>query len=145
MRGQAKCSVEDLLQPRALSRDPLECPVCSYEWASAVAATVVVSKVLNAAFSFPGTNEYIMCSWDVVLRRAWQSRPAGDYLHPLRVARSVVRFNLRFLAGYRVLAVLFGSVLFLLFKNALVGLPVFLVGLLSLAYVFYENNFSSAW
>eukprot|EP01032_Pedospumella_encystans_P010074 gene10074-11805_t len=112
LRGQAKCAVQDLLQPRALSVDPLECPLCSYEWSVLASGLIVLSKVLNAALSLPADNAHIMCSWETILRRAWANRPPRDLLHPLRVARSAVRINLRFLASTRLLAVILAMVFY---------------------------------
>ena len=112
LRGQAKCAVQDLLQPRALSVDPLECPLCSYEWAALASGLIVLSKVLNAALSLPADNAHIMCSWETILRRAWANRPPRDLLHPLRVARSAVRINVRFLASTRMLVVILGLMLY---------------------------------
>ncbi len=135
LRGQAKCAVQDLLQPRALSVDPLECPLCSYEWAALASALIVLSKVLNAALSLPTDNSHIMCSWETILRRAWENSPPRDLLHPLRVARSAVRINLRFLASTRTLVVVFVLVMFLLYKNAVVTNSVFFMSVSGLCYL----------
>ena len=129
--------MQDLLQPRALSVDPLECPLCSYEWAALASGLIVLSKVLNAALSLPADNAHIMCSWETILRRAWANRPPRDLLYPLRVARSAVRINLRFLASTRMLAVLIAFLMFVLYNNAVVTAGVFFMSLFGVCYLGY--------
>jgi len=147
LQGQAKCSVEELLQPRALSRDPMDCPVCSFELGWLVLATVRLSRVLNETFALPATKEYMMCSWETILRRALLARPHNNYFydyiaHPLNVAHSCARFNLRFLASYRVLAAFLSVLLFVLYRFSAVSLLFLMAGWSILAFVAYQNNFS---
>ena len=148
LHGQARCTPEEVLQPRALGRDPMDLPVCTYEVGALVMATVAVSKLLNVAFSLPQNKQYMMCDWETVLRRALHQPPQVNFVydrtvHPARVAVSCARFNMRYLASYRTLAAHISLLLWVLFRFSAVSLTTLLTGLVVLGYVAYENNFSS--
>lgn len=140
VEGREKCHVQDILEPRALSRDPLELPICSYEWKFLALLLIALSKRLNAHFHLPQDNQQIMCSWPVVLRRARQRQPAGDFLYPVKVAHQCFRFNLRFLASYRVFSTT--AIMFLLgaYRLGLVPVITLLVVFSLLALVAWQNG-----
>lgn len=140
LEGRDKCRVQDLLEPRALARDPLELPHCSYEWKGLAQLLIAVSKHLNDRFQLPEDNQYLMCSWATVLRRARQAQPRGDHLYPLKIARSCFRFNLRFLASYRAFSATMIVILLASYRLGLAPLSVVFLLCSAFFYVAYENG-----
>jgi hypothetical protein len=142
VEGREKCRVQDILEPRALSRDPLELPICSYEWKPLAVLLIALSQQLNAHFRLPQDNQQIMCSWPVVLRRARQRQPAGDFLYPAKVARQCFRFNLRFLASFRVFSTTAIVLLVGAYRLGLVSVINLLVMTVLLALLGFQNGIS---
>lgn len=119
--GRRRCRVEDVLEPRALTRDPLDCPLCSYEFPPLARLLVRTSKQLNEHFRLPADNQQIMCSWGTVVKRARAVSGPGDYFYPLRVVRNSFRFNLRFLSSYRVFSSLAIALVVILLKYSAIS------------------------
>jgi hypothetical protein len=140
LEGRDKCRVQDILEPRALAHDPLDLPYCSYEWKALARLLVALSRYLNAQCQLPQDHQYMMCNWRTILQRARQQQPAGDHLYPLWVAKACFRFNLRFLASYRVFSAAMIVLLVLGWSRGV--LPWYTACLLCslFGYVAYENG-----
>lgn len=140
LEGRSRCKVGDVLEPRALTRDPLDCPLCSYEIGPLARLLVHASKQLNEHFHLPADNQQIMCSWETIIKRARAVSQPGDYFHPLRVAQSSFRFNLRFLASCRVFSSLAIAVLIVLAKHSLISPLLFLILVAAFGALSYKNS-----
>lgn len=138
--GKEKCRVQDILEPRALTRDPMDLPFCSYEWESLARLLVYISKLLNTQLKLPQDNQQIMCSWKIIFQRARKLQPPGDYFYTLRIAKTCFRFNLRCFASYRVFSALLGVTLALLYRMAILSVPVTTVVAIILALVAFNNG-----
>jgi hypothetical protein len=141
LAGRQKCSVTDVLQPRALCVDPIEAPICSYEFRPLALLLIQWSKQLNQHWQLPlDKRRNIMCSWHTVIQRARASAGPKDYYAPFIAIRDSFRVNLRALAGYRVFCSLLGLLLWCLYRLNLANRH--WVALLSatLIYVAYRNN-----
>ena len=155
LEGKVRCRVGDVLQPRALTRDPLECPLCSYEFAPLARLLICLSQALNSELMLPlNDRQMIMCSWQTVLQRAKEeasttaaAATAGaeggrrDYFYPIRAVQQCFRFNLRFLAYHRVMAVYMFVLSVLSYRSSCIPLPLLLVVSLLCGYVLYHNGF----
>lgn len=140
LSGREKCRVQDLLEPRALTKDPLELPICSYESPFLARMLIALSAYLNARLQLPVDNQQMMCSWPVIVRRARQRQPAGDHLYPLKVAVRCFRFNLRGLAAYRTSAAVMWMLMVAAFYLQMLSLPALLALSLLFGYIAYENG-----
>lgn len=140
LEGRSRCRVEDVLEPRALTVDPLDCPLCSYEFPPLARLLVHLSKQLNEHFHLPADNQQMMRSWETIFKRAQSAAAPGDYFFALRITQSCFRFNLRFLATYRVFSSIAVAVLVAMLKRASLSPVLFLILVTVFALLSYRNS-----
>lgn len=106
LAGTQRCSAREVV--RALHyMDPLEMPLCSYEWRAATLALIRLSRHLNARLALPRDSRWVTCPMDVVIKQGYApSAAGGDALMQLWLTlKSGFRVNLRWLGNVRVVSV----------------------------------------
>lgn len=96
-QGKMRMSANEMTAQLMSRRDPLEVPLCSNEWHFLALVLIGISQRLNEKFGLPKDQKWIRCSWS----RIKQSEPSWSIF--VMIERCF-RFNLRFLARYRVLS-----------------------------------------
>ncbi|KAJ1421133.1 hypothetical protein B484DRAFT_452847 [Ochromonadaceae sp. CCMP2298] len=137
--GTVRVRVRDVLQPRALARDPLECPLCSYEWKPLALLMVALTRDLNHTMHLPRNDAYLMCSWYTVWRNAHAASRGWFPFAP--VFADCFRLNLRPLARYRVFAPLLLWIACVLRRFGVLSTSLLLLLSAPLSYLMFENNF----
>ena len=130
LSGSYKCDVKDLLETKVLTTDPLDTPICSYEWRFLATMLINYSKHLNNYYHLPRNQHYIMCTWGLMYRKKLQAQFGSEphlfqQLWVLYEMRDIIvqtfRINLRYFSRYSVVYVMMWLITILLYMLHLIS------------------------
>ena len=105
VNGRVKCKLTDIdiYQPYYFYKDPLDLPICSYEIRFVSLVLIKISKFLNKKYNLPKNNQFVMCSWEKIIRN--DGKPFKISYESISGAIqffwAIFRFDFRFLSSVR--------------------------------------------
>lgn len=141
--GLVKCQASDV----QLTKDELDLPLASYEWPAVVRVAVKLSKALNRRFALPRASQTASMSWQAVIKVYYKDAEGSlswsAHFQLLKtICKDCFRFNLRFLATYRLIGAVMLYVALKLLARGLSWLTVIPLLLAAYAvYLLYSGSF----
>ena len=130
LNGSYKCDIKDLLETKVLTTDPLDTPICSYEWRFLAIKLINYSKHFNSYYQLPRNQHYIMCTWGLMYRKKLQAQYGSEphllqQLWVLYEMRNIIvqtfRINLRYFSRYSVVYMMMWLMMILLYMIHLIS------------------------
>jgi hypothetical protein len=130
LNGSYKCDIKDLLETKVLTTDPLDTPICSYEWRFLAIKLINYSKHFNSHYQLPRNQHYIMCTWGLMYRKKLQAQYGSEphllqQLWVLYEMRDIIvqtfRINLRYFSRYSVVYMMMWLTMILLYMIHLIS------------------------
>lgn len=140
VEGYKKFNAKEILDPLAITIDPLDLPICSYELNIFIIQLIKLSKYLNNKYQLPKSNQHIMCSWNVIYKRMINNqnnlmdckqnqsililvKRFNIYFNTIiTMIKENFRFNLRFLARFDIFLIIIWILLYISTKLLLISL-----------------------
>lgn len=134
LSGDMKCRKEDIRS----TRDPLDLPICSYEWPELTKLMVRLSKYLNLKHDLPADKQTVNWTYSQITRESLKST---NWLTIFTALKRSFRFNLRCFAQFRLffsIVMVFSS---LIWWNSMVSSLLYIILFIGCSFFIYNGSF----
>lgn len=135
LSGDIKCRKEDI---RSI-RDPLDLPICSYEWPELTRYMVRLSKYLNLKHNLPTDKQTVTWTYSQITRGGLNTNWSTIF----NSLKRSFRFNLRCFAQFRLFFSIILMFSFLIWRYKMVNSLLFIIISIGCSFFMYNGSFVS--